>query len=176
MPMSNKFARLFGALSLSLSGAVFCVVGVYSPIAWPAQCVLSTPEFAGMERRLIGLQDEHGNVIRFRVRVADSPGERSAGYQHICPEVIAASSVLFVYSEPRTVSFHMFNVHADLDIAFISDSGELVSIQRMEPQQSGDPDASFYGPDREVRYALEAPAGFFERHGLEQGSARLLFE
>ncbi len=127
-----------------------------------------------MEKRRIGLDNGSGHTYRLRVRVADSPWEQSAGFQHICPQIMATSAILFVFDRPKKTQFHMFNVHGDLDIAFINEYMEVVSIQRMEPQQREDPDAVFYGSDEPVLYALEAPPGFFEQRGLKEGASSLV--
>ena len=127
-----------------------------------------------MGKRRIELLGESGNSVRLRVRVADSAAERSAGFQRICPQIIDTSAILFVYDSPRPVTFHMFNVHKSLDIAFISESFEVVSIQRMKPQDRDDPDAVRYSPEEPVMFALETPAGFFDRHGLEERATRLV--
>ena len=173
--MSNAFAKWFAALWLSGCALVALVGSAVSFVAEAADCDLSTPEFASMDMRRIGLQDELGNVVQLRVRIADTGPERAAGFQHICPEIIDLSAILFVFDYPTTVQFHMFNVHKSLDIAFISESREVVSIQRMEPQQADDPDAVYYRFEQEFLYALETAPGFFSQHGLESGHARLIF-
>ncbi len=129
-----------------------------------------------MEIHTIQLQREDGRQIRLRARVADSPAERSAGFQHICPEIIALSSILFVYRTPTVTSFHMNNVHDELDIGFFDESGALISVLQMKPRQADSDSAAIYGiGSREFMYALETRAGFFSEHGLSPNETILIY-
>ena len=115
------------------------------------------------------------DAVKIRARIADEASERSAGYQHICPEIIQTSSILFVYEQPVLTSFHMFNVHAKLDIGFFDENGELIELIRMTPQSRSNSAALTYGPKEKFVYALETRAGFFSENGLKPGSAKLEF-
>ncbi len=114
-------------------------------------------------------------MIRSQPKIADDSSERSAGFQHICPEIIDTSSILFVYEEPLLTRFHMFNVHAALDIGFFNGDGELDALIRMTPQKYSDPNSVTYGVEKEFKYALETRAGFFEKNGLKPGNTTLIF-
>lgn len=124
----------------------------------------TTPEFRGMEPAEITIIDDEGDQIRLTVRVADDGDERLAGFQHIGRRVIAHSLILFVFPQQVLGKFHMRNVIAPLDIAFIKADGEIFSIMRMEPGPE------LYGPGEAFKYALEAPAGFFAQRGISTGS------
>ena len=80
----------------------------------------------------------------------------------------AAHLILFDFGREIHTQFHMNNVPAALDIAFVKGDGRIFSILRMEPSPT-----SLYGPMGTFRYALEARAGFFESQGIRQGEARL---
>ena len=127
-----------------------------------------------MQIRSIRLvEEESGLELKLRVRVADEGMEIMAGYQHICPEVIAKSAILFVYDRPAPRKFHMSNVHGELDIAFFSESKTIISIQRMKPYALGGPEV-LYESKGEAQYVLETPPGFFQQFQLKSGTTRLI--
>lgn len=97
-------------------------------------------------------------------RLASTAAHRRAGMQHLCPATVRDLVILFRFPEPRRPRFHMNNVHAPLDIAFLSTSGRVVSVHRMRPGQNGTT-----GPDRNVAAAVELPAGRAEQLGIERG-------
>ena len=138
-----------------------------------SDCRLSTSQWDRMHHASISLVQDTGEMTSLRVRVADEPDERSAGYQHICPEIIDLSAILFVYDRPIHVSFHMNNVHAALDIGFFDENGRLIEVIRMEPQTDEAASPSYYSSERDFQYALETPAGFYRDHGITSGTATL---
>ena len=71
-----------------------------------------------MHLATIVLTHENGQSIQMRTRVADEPNERAAGFQHICPQIIDLSAILFIYEQPTVANYHMNNVHDALDIGF----------------------------------------------------------
>lgn len=128
----------------------------------------TTPEFRKMEVTEITLATAAGREIRLAVRLADEQDEQLAGFQHIGRKVMARSSILFVFPQEISGKFHMRNVLAPLDIAFIKADGEILSMMRM------DPGPELYGPEGAFQYALEAPAGFFAEQGITVGSRLVL--
>lgn len=51
-----------------------------------------------------------------------------------------------------------------LDVAFISDEGKVEEIKKLDPANGFTQSSSM-----KVRYALEAPVGFFEQNGISVG-------
>ncbi len=149
--------------------------GITSTVVASEGCRLSTEQWSKMEIRRVVLARADGEAITIRSRIARSSAERAAGYQHICPEIIALSSILFVYENPLQPRFHMFNVHAELDIGFFDQDKKLVTVLRMTPQTVGDASAEIYDPGQQVQYALEAPAGFFTDNKLLSAQTTLRF-
>ncbi len=138
-------------------------------------CQTSTSEWESMAMRRIVLEKTDGTAIKIRSRVADDELKQAAGYQHICPQIVKLSSILFVYGDLVRPSFHMFNVHSELDIGFFDSNGKLEEILHMTPQDPGDSSAEFYRPKNSFQFALEIRAGFFESHELEPHSTKLRF-
>lgn len=112
--------------------------------------------------------DTGGGRVTLEVRVAAAPVELEAGFQHVEPGVIAKNRILFVLPQEMDVRFHMRNVKAPLDIAFLDSTGLVIATDRMEPS-----DTRTWGPGRPFRYALEGPAGFLADAGIVAGRARM---
>lgn len=127
----------------------------------------TTPEFRKMEVAEIVIDLGAGEEVHERVRVADEQDERLAGFQHIGRKAIAQNLILFVFPQEVRGKFHMRNVVAPLDIAFIKEDGEIIAIMRMEP---GPELYGPEGPEGTFKYALEAPAGWFAARGITPGS------
>ncbi len=123
--------------------------------------------FAAMPARMIVIETGT-RKIAVSAKVADTPERQTAGFQCATPDEIQRSVILFDFGAEILTKFHMRNVPAPLEIAFVKADGHIFSIMRMEPSP-----AALYGPMGAFRYALEARPGFFESLGIKQGEARL---
>ncbi|MDR0382766.1 MAG: DUF192 domain-containing protein [Spirochaetaceae bacterium] len=92
--------------------------------------------------------EEQGRGLMFRKKLEDGEG------------------MLFVYERDQILSFWMKNTTIPLSIAFISGGGRIVEIKDMRPLNLSPVRSS-----RSVRYALEAPQGWFERSNISAGCA-----
>lgn len=144
--------------------------GVSAQVAY--SCQLEPPAWAGMDTKEIVLVNDLGAEVVVNSRIADEFDERTAGFQHLCPEVIDSEFILFVFKRPVQSRFHMQNVHAPLDIAFIAADGTVVNIQTMYPYRPGG-SRPLYGPQQPFLYALEAREGFFPEAGISAHKSRL---
>jgi hypothetical protein len=124
-----------------------------------------------MAEHTIRLVDDHGDIVPVTVKLARNTEERAAGFQRIHPEIIKKNLILFVFPHAQNVRFHMENVSAPLDIAFIGEDGQILDIQEMQVNSPGI--SRTYGPNRPFRYALEARAGFFKDHRISAGKGML---
>ena len=127
-----------------------------------------------MRDATIRMENQDGKIIPIETMIANDPQQRAAGYQYICPDVIARTTMLFRYAEAVSGRFHMNNVRAPLEIGFFDSDGMLMRSMVMRTY-SGD-HRPLYGPGVPFQYALEAPVGFFQRHGLVDGATRLMVE
>ncbi len=139
--------------------------------ALAADCRLTTPELEAMHTAELRVSGRDGAVVEFAVKVADDAHERAAGFQHVCPETIRRTPILFVFKRPVMIMFHMQNVRAPLDIGFIDPWGRLAEILPMMIDQAGA--RRYYRPSGPIRAALEAHAGFFAKHGMSVGHTRI---
>ncbi|MGA8259985.1 MAG: DUF192 domain-containing protein [Arenicellales bacterium] len=132
-------------------------------------CRESTPALNSMTGAELTLEGPAGQAVRLRVRVADDNTELAGGFQYVCPDTIAKTSIYFVFDHPLHPTFHMHNVEAPLDIAFIDADGVIVNIQRMEPYVLGAAHYRYYSPPGEVTAALETRAGYFAEKQVTVG-------
>lgn len=124
--------------------------------------------FAGMPLRMLTVQ-AGAKTLALRVKAADTPDRQAGGFQCATPQEINRNLILFDFGDEILTQFHMRNVPAPLDIAFIKADGRIFSILRMDPSPT-----QLYGPMGPFRYAIEARAGFYESQGIRQGEARLV--
>lgn len=157
-------------LAVSVSGAT-----AQSPAPKPAQKPALNPEcprwretFASMPMRMVSVQ-AGSRTLAWRVKLADTGERQAAGFQCATPEEIKRHLILFDFGKEIATQFHMQNVPAPLDIAFIKDDGRVFAILKMDPSPT-----ELYGPLGPFRYALEAHASFFASQGIRQGEARLV--
>ena len=98
------------------------------------------------------------------VELAFSPDARSCGLSNRFT-LGENTGMLFLFPDARPRTFWMKNTHVPLSIAFIDDTGHIVQIHRMEPDQTDITYHSF----QPVRYALEVNQGWFMFHGIKRG-------
>jgi uncharacterized membrane protein (UPF0127 family) len=73
--------------------------------------------------------------------------------------------MLFIYPTIGQRTFWMKDTQITLSIAFLDDSGRILSIQHMPPMQTNE---RYHSP-QPVRYALEVNQGWFAIHGIGVG-------
>lgn len=142
-----------------------------SPAAKPApnpECPRWRDAFATMPLRMVSIQ-AGTRTLALRVKMADSGERQAGGFQCATPDEIKRHLILFDFGKEIFTQFHMQNVPAALDIAFIKGDGRIFAILKMDPSPT-----ELYGPLGEFRYALEAHAGFFASQGIRQGEAKLV--
>ncbi len=107
---------------------------------------------------------EGASPLPVAVELATTPNARQLGlmYRDALPE---GSGMLFVFPEPAPQSFWMRNTKIPLDILYIASDGRIARIARRttpfseRPLPSGEP----------VRFVLEVPGGWTERHRVDEG-------
>jgi uncharacterized membrane protein (UPF0127 family) len=132
------------------------------------ECPRWRDAFGSMPVKMLTIQ-AGAKTLAVRVKAADNPERQAGGFQCATPAEIQRNLILFDFREEIVTQFHMKNVPAPLDIAFIKADGRIFSILRMEPSPT-----QLYGPMGPFRYALEARAGFYDSQGIRQGEARLV--
>lgn len=100
---------------------------------------------------------------RFTIEVADDDRERSAGLM-FRKELDAAHGMLFVFEQARRVAFWMKNTPLPLDLVFIGEDGEVVSVMQGVPYSTAP-----ISPDAPVRFVLELNEGTAQKAGIAEG-------
>ncbi|MBR9871982.1 MAG: DUF192 domain-containing protein [Gammaproteobacteria bacterium] len=82
------------------------------------------------------------------------------------------AGMVFEYQEqrPARYGFWMYKTLIPLDIAFLDESGVIVSIRHMLPcTSSRASDCPIYPAGKPFRSAVEMNAGYFKAHGIDEG-------
>ena len=78
--------------------------------------------------------------------------------------------MLFDFGCPFSPIMTPKGLEIPVDLAFITEAGEVVEIHKLDPEYGFN-----QGTERQdVRYALEAPVGFFDLHGIKIGDLLLI--
>ncbi len=134
-----------------------------------ANCELDNAALQAMPVIEVTLSREDGSQHSLLAKLANNNMTRAAGFQRVCAETIEAMPILFVFQSEAMPSFHMNNVVAPIDIAFIDKHGEVESIQAMKPYSILQRKKPLYSPKRPVLYAFEVHPGFYEKHDISLG-------
>ncbi|HEY7651630.1 MAG TPA: DUF192 domain-containing protein [Methylomirabilota bacterium] len=164
----SRAAGLAAALLLAVSVSGATAQGPKPKPAPNPECPRWREAFASMPMRMASVQ-AGSRTFALRVKLADTGERQAAGFQCATPEEIKRHLILFDFGQEIVTQFHMQNVPAPLDIAFIKDDGRIFAILTMDPSPT-----ELYGPLGPFRYALEAHASFFANQGIRQGEARLV--
>ena len=163
-----RAALLAATLLLAALGPAATAQSPASKATASPECPRWRDAFATMPLRMVSIQ-AGTRTLALRVKMADSGERQAGGFQCATPEEIKRHLILFDFGKEIFTQFHMQNVPAALDIAFIKDDGRIFAILKMDPSPT-----ELYGPLGEFRYALEAHAGFFASQGIRQGEAKLV--
>lgn len=97
------------------------------------------------------------------LEIADEPEELSKGLMyrtHMPPD----HGMIFVFPDEAYRSFWMKNTNIPLDIIFVNDAGEVVSVHQMQPH-----DLNQTISKGEARFAIELNQGRAEALGIKAG-------
>lgn len=76
--------------------------------------------------------------------------------------------MLFLFDREQALGFWMKNTLIPLDIIFISEQLEIVSVKTGVPPCKGNP-CPVYRSEKPAKYVVEVNAGFVEKHGIARG-------
>lgn len=109
-----------------------------------------------------------GDLPPLRVEVARTREEHTqglSGRERLPP----GTGMLFVFDEPMTSGFWMYEVNFPLSLAWVRD-GHVIGTVEMVPCRSADPDdCRAYEPPAPYTRVIEAPAGTFAE--VERGAS-----
>ena len=82
------------------------------------------------------------------------------------------SFMLFIYDQPQQVSFWMKDTRKDLSIAFINDNNQIIQTENLKARSL----KIVKSKSSQVKYAFEAPKGFFNVNNIKIGDEVLIFK
>lgn len=126
-------------------------------------------------RDAMAITTDKGRFI-FEIEVAITPDQQARGLMWR-PVLGPNKGMLFIFNQERELSFWMQNTLIPLDMVFIDNSGQLVSIQREAEPQTRTPRPSD-GPARfvlEIDGAEAAALGIDANTTFEFGAATLQY-
>ncbi len=166
----NKKVVLFLLASLSLNACAADLKPASRVDDARSVCEVDNASLRAMPLITVELSREDGTTHRMLAKLASTNATRAAGFQRVCAETIAAMPILFEFEVEQMPGFHMNNVVAPIDIAFIKQGGRIESIQSMQPYSVLQLEKKLWRPKQPVKYALEVAPGFFDKHGLSRDS------
>jgi len=76
------------------------------------------------------------------------------------------TAMIFVHPQPRQAGYWMKNCFVPLSIAYLDTSGVILEIRDLQPHDTN----SVVSAAMNVRFALETPQGWFQRHNVSTGA------
>ena len=76
------------------------------------------------------------------------------------------TAMIFVHPTPRQAGYWMKNCYVPLSIAYIDTDGVILEIRDLKPHDTN----SVVSASTHVRFALETPQGWFQRHNIGPGA------
>ena len=134
------------------------------------QCENDNAALQSMGRVNVTFTRADGSSFELEAKYANDSLTRAAGFQRVCPERVESTLILFEFEDAMTPQFHMNNVVAPLDIAFIDENGRVESTQLMNIYSLLMVSTPLYSPSRPVIAALEAHKGFYQQHNIDVSS------
>jgi uncharacterized membrane protein (UPF0127 family) len=101
------------------------------------------------------------------VRIADEPDERARGLMGVT-DLPTDEGMAFLYGESTDATFWMKDTPIPLSIAFVDQDNRIVTIREMTPC-TDDVACRTYASTEPYTKAIEAEAGWFAAHGIEEG-------
>ncbi len=126
----------------------------------------AVPEPSFVKEGELALLDPSGKkvVLKLDIEIAEVPEERQQGLMYR-KSMSDKQGMLFLFEYPEEQSFWMRNTYIPLDIIYISDKMEIVSIQKNAAPQNDNPLPS----GKPAQYVLEINGGLSDKLGLKPG-------
>ena len=115
--------------------------------------------------RLEFYHEKKSSLISISIEIADTVNERKTGLMGR-KGMSETRGVLFVHDRIDDRVFWMRNTWLSLDILFVSETMNVINIERNTTPLSDE----LYRSERPARYVIEVNAGFCERHGIKKGT------
>ena len=111
-----------------------------------------------------------GDIKFLNIEVAKTPQQLQKGLM-FREKLSSNNGMIFSFPKDDVLSFWGMNTFIPLDIAFIDNSNEIDSIQRIKPH-----DLTSVKSKNKCCHAIEANEGWFDRNGISNGDFVEIFE
>lgn len=132
----------------------------------PAPGPAAVPEPPFIKEGELAVLDPTGKRViqKFDIEIAQIPEEREQGLMYR-KSMSDKQGMLFMFEYPEPQSFWMRNTYISLDIIYLNEKMEVVSIQKNAPPQSEKPLPS----GKPAQYVLEINGGLSDKLGIKPG-------
>lgn len=132
----------------------------------PAPGPAAVPEPPFIKEGELAVLDPTGKRViqKFDIEIAQIPEEREQGLMYR-KSMTDKQGMLFMFEYPEPQSFWMRNTYISLDIIYLNEKMEVVSIQKNAPPQSEKPLPS----GKPAQYVLEINGGLSDKLGIQPG-------
>jgi uncharacterized membrane protein (UPF0127 family) len=117
------------------------------------------------EGKVIFFNKETKNkIIQIDVEIADNPDEIATGlmYRH---SLLDKAGMLFIYEETQPLAFWMKNTYIPLDIIFVDENMQIVTIKKNAKPLS----EKLILSNLDSMYVVEVKSGFCDKYGIKIG-------
>lgn len=137
---------------------------VSDPVSAPGPAAVPEPPF--IKEGELALLDPAGKRViqKFDIEIAQEPVEREQGLMYR-KSMSDQQAMLFLFDYPEKQSFWMRNTYIALDIIYLNEKLEIVSIQKNAQPLHDQPLPS----GKAAQYVLEINGGLSDRLGLQPG-------
>ena len=103
-------------------------------------------------------------IVQIDIEIAETSVDMGIGlmFRRSMPE---KAGMLFIYQRPHPMAFFMRNTYIPLDIIFVDENGQILSIHKVTKTLSDELIPSY----KATKYVVEVNAGFCEKYGVAAG-------
>jgi uncharacterized protein len=127
------------------------------------QVTSATPTFK-KEGQLAFVKSSQEEIKQIEIEIADTEEERRQGLMYRAT-MEDTQGMLFVFPTSEPQSFWMKNTLISLDLLFVNEKKEIVTIQKYAQPKSESSIPSY----KPAKYVIEVNAGFCDRYQIKEG-------
>jgi uncharacterized protein len=148
-------------------GVMLCINACNNDPKPPAETTVSKPaEPPFVDEGDLKFIDKNGKEIaKIDIEIAEKETERNQGLMYRT-HMGEFQGMLFLFDKPAPQAFWMHNTYISLDIIYVNEKKEVVSIQKNAAVQSDQSLPSL----KPAQYVVEVNAGFSDRYGIVEGT------
>jgi len=135
-----------------------------------SNCEITNAALDAMPPIEVTLTRADGSTYALTAKLANNNHTRAEGFQRVCESTMRETPILFTFESEVIPSFHMNNVVAPIDIAFIRKNNAIDVIHAMQPYSLVSLIKPVYAPNKPIVAALETHKGFYADNNIDLSS------